>query len=153
MVIRLDVVNYIYELNPASENIIEQIVSIREYRAINRYSQKNRSAQISGTHHSSPALPKASQSKKGSGHYSTPQEAVNPSVSKSSSEFFDRFYIHDHMKIKSCQAKYKTRHSNQLPTSYNRSDSGISNLEKADIYELNTHQVISLKGIRVNHSA
>lgn len=147
-------VNYIYELNPASDNIVEQIVSIREYRSINRYAQKNRPAQIAGTNQNSPSLPKAnSNSRKDSGHYSTSKEAVNPSVSKSSSEFFDRFYIHDHMKIKNCQAKYKTGQSNQLPTSFSRSDSGISNLEKADIYELNTHQVISLKGIRVNHSA
>lgn len=146
-------VNHIYELNPASENIVEQIVSIREYRAINRYAQKNRSAQISGSHHSRPALPKTENSMKGAGHFNTSPEAVNPSVSESSSEFFDRFYIHDHMKIKSCQAKYKSGYSNHLPTSYDHSDSGISNLEKADIYELNAHQVISLKGIRINHSA
>lgn len=152
MVIRLDI-NHIYELNPASENVIEQIVSIREYRAINRYSQKNRSERTSGTQLSRPALPNECHSKKESGHFNSHQEVVNPSVSKSSSEFFDRFYIHDHLKIKSYQAKYKTIHSDQLPTSYNRSNSGISNSEKADIYDLNMHQVISLKGIRVNHSA
>lgn len=153
-------VNPSYEFNPASDNVVEQIVSIREYLAINRYGHKNRPpVQISGQAPEKAALPEAhhrsrmKQPSPGHSYREANSEPISTVGPVNSTEFFERFYIHDHLNIKSCQAKYKAGLTRQHPTSSQNSITVKQDADKADVYELNSHQVISLKGIRVNHTA
>lgn len=152
--------NRIYEFGLSADSLVEQIISIREYRAINRYNSVDRATEklSENIHNKSSLTGENSTPLKSPDSFTEAPPYQSSTASNSSSEFFDRFYIHDHMRVISFQAKFKTGFSGRdalttTPDFTNTLPAATIEHEKAEIYELNTHQVISLKGIRVNHKA